>query len=58
MSSIETGADETDSGFDLMGLLGTEFFFKGLPNLGFSFEAGVTLTSRGSGVSFQTTAGS
>ena len=58
ISSIEIGASETETGFDLMGFLGTEFFFMGLPNLGFTFESGVTLTSRGSGVSFQTTSGS
>lgn len=58
LSSVETGQDKTDSGFDLMGFLGSEFFFKGLPNIGFTFETGVTLTSRGSGVSFQTMGGS
>ena len=58
LSSQETSPSETDTGFDLMGFLGSEFFFMGLPNLGFTFESGVTLTSRGSGVSFQTTSGS
>jgi hypothetical protein len=58
ISSIETSASNTDTGFDLMGFLGTEFFFLGLQNLGFTFESGVTLTSRGSGVSFKTNSGS
>jgi len=58
LSSEETGPDTTDTGFDLMAFLGSEFFFMGLPNLGFTFEAGVTLTNRGSGISFQTTSGS
>lgn len=31
------------SGFELEGLVGGEFFFAGLPNLGFQFETGVAL---------------
>ena len=57
LSSVESGPDNTDTGFDLLGFMGSEFFFMGLPNLGFTFETGVTLTSRGDGVSFQTTSG-
>jgi len=37
--------DETDSGFELSGFVGGEFFFSGLESLGFSFEAGVGITS-------------
>lgn len=44
----------TDSGFDLSGFFGTEFFFSGLENLGFNFEAGVGVTSVSSEVRFRT----
>lgn len=51
----ETGTDtETDSGFELLGVLGCEFFFAGLENLGFSFETGAGVTSISSGVRFRT----
>lgn len=39
-----TGSDK-ESGFELDVLFGAEFFFTGLESLGFSFEAGVGLTS-------------
>ncbi len=45
---------KTDSGFDLAGLLGVEFFFSGLENLGFNFETGVGVTSVSSEVRFRT----
>lgn len=51
--SVETDG-KTDSGFDLNGFFGTEFFFAGLDNLGFSFEAGVGITSISSEVRFRT----
>jgi hypothetical protein len=44
----------TSSGFELSGFIGTEFFFTGLENLGFSFEAGVGVTSVSSQVRFRT----
>lgn len=44
----------TDSGFDLSGFLGSEFYFAGLDNLGFNFEAGVGVTSVSSEVRFRT----
>ncbi len=44
----------TDSGFDLSGFFGTEFFFSGLENLGWNFEAGVGVTSVSSEVRFRT----
>lgn len=44
----------TDSGFDLSGFVGAEFFFTGLENLGFSFEAGVGVTSVSDSVRFRT----
>jgi len=43
-----------ESGFELMGFGGAEFFFAGLENLGFSFEAGTAITSISSGVRFRT----
>lgn len=51
--SVET-AGSNQSGFELLGFGGTEFFFSGLENLGFSFEAGVAVTSLSSSVRFRT----
>jgi len=45
---------KTNSGFDLSGVVGVEFFFPGLENLGFSMEAGVGVTSVSSEVRFRT----
>ena len=45
---------ETRSGFELGGFLGAEFFFTGLENLGFSFEAGVGIRSDSDGARFRT----
>ena len=44
------------SGFSLAGLIGAEFFFQGLENLGFSFEGGFGITSISSQVRFRTIA--
>lgn len=52
LSQETTG--RTDSGFELMGFGGSEFFLPGLENLGFSFEAGVAVTSLSNGVRFRT----
>lgn len=46
--------NENDSGFDLSGFVGAEFFMPGLENLGFSFEAGVGVTSIDNEVRFRT----
>lgn len=43
-----------ESGFELMGFAGAEFFLMGLDSLGVSFEAGVGITSVSSGVTFRT----
>lgn len=43
-----------DSGFDLTGFAGGEFFLTGLDSLGFSFEAGVGVASISSEVRFRT----
>lgn len=51
--SKETGG-VNNSGFELSGFGGAEFFFSGLENLGFSFEAGVGVTSVSSQVRFRT----
>jgi hypothetical protein len=47
-------AGSNESGFELMGLGGAEFFLPGLENLGFCFEAGTAITSVSSGVRFRT----
>ena len=48
------GGTDNDSGFDLAGFAGAEFFMPGLESLGFSFEAGVGVTSISSEVRFRT----
>src|SRR5690606_38223343 len=47
-------SSDTDSGFELIGYFGGEFFLPGLDSLGFSFEAGVGVTSISSDVRFRT----
>jgi hypothetical protein len=49
-----TNKYETESGFEMAGFFGGEFFFAGLENLGFTFEAGVSVTSIDSEVRFRT----
>ncbi len=51
--SVENNG-KNDSGFELLGFGGTEFFFSGIENLGFSFEVGVGVTSLSSNVRFRT----
>ena len=51
--SVET-AGQNSSGFELLGFGGAEFFLAGLENLGFSFEAGVGVTSLSNSVRFRT----
>lgn len=51
--SYQTGGS-TNSGFDVAGIIGAEFFLPGLENLGLSFEAGVGVTSISSEVRFRT----
>lgn len=51
--SVET-AGVNQSGFELMGFLGGEFFFAGLDSLGFTFEAGVGVRSDSDGSRFRT----
>ena len=46
--------NQNDSGFDLSGFVGAEFFLPGLENLGFSFETGVGVTSMDNEVRFRT----
>ncbi len=53
--STETAGDN-DSGFELTGFAGAEFFFAGLDNLSFSFEAGIGIVSISSEVRFRTIA--
>jgi hypothetical protein len=47
-------AGQNQSGFELSGFLGGEFFFSGLDNLGFTFEAGVGIRSDSVGTRFRT----
>lgn len=47
-------AGKNNSGFDLSGFVGCEFFLPGLENLGLSFETGVGVTSIDSQVRFRT----
>ncbi len=42
------------SGFELMGYAGVEFFLPGLDSIGWSFEAGTAITSISSGTRFRT----
>ncbi len=46
--------DDNESGFELSGFVGGEFFIPGLDSLGFSFEAGVGVVSLSDGVEFRT----
>jgi len=45
-----------NSGFELSGFVGAEFFLSGLESLGISFEAGIGISSVSSGVTFRTIA--
>lgn len=45
---------ETQSGFELNGFFGGEFFFSGLDSLAFRFEAGLGILSVDDGVTFRT----
>lgn len=56
--SFENAAGKNQSGFELNGFVGAEFFFAGLESLGFSFEAGVGVASISSDVRFRTIADS
>lgn len=47
-------AGANSSGFSIDGVAGAEFFLPGLENLGFSFEAGVGITSISSETRFRT----
>ncbi len=54
ISNKTTATNTNESGFELLGFAGGEFFFTGLDSLGFSFEAGVGVVSVSSGVTFRT----
>jgi hypothetical protein len=45
---------DNDSGFDLSGFVGAEFFLPGLENLSMNFEAGVGVTSISDQIRFRT----
>lgn len=53
--SVANGGDgKNDSGFELMGFVGAEFFLPGLESLALSFEAGVGVVSIRSDSEFRT----
>jgi hypothetical protein len=52
--SQQVAGSNNSSGFALAGVFGAEFFLPGLESLGFSFEAGVGVTSVQSEVRFRT----
>ncbi|MGA1795282.1 MAG: hypothetical protein ACMUIL_05405 [bacterium] len=41
IASIDPDTGDSDTAFSLSGILGVEYFFSGLPNLGFSTELGL-----------------
>ncbi len=43
--NYETAATGKQNGFEVLLVLGTEYFFTGLENVGFSFEGGIGLSS-------------
>ena len=54
MSPASGSAGSTNSGFELNGFFGCEFFLPGLDSLGINFQAGIGVTSLSSGVRFRT----
>ena len=52
--STETSANNNESGFELNGFAGVEFFLAGLDSLGFSVETGVGISSIESETRFRT----
>ena len=50
----KTRPTDNESGFELNTYIGGEFFFPGLSSLGFSFEAGLGITSISSQVRLRT----
>ena len=54
ISPTSGGAGTTNSGFELTGFFGAEFFIPGLESLGINFQAGIGVTSLSSGVRFRT----
>ena len=41
IANIDWDQGDSDTAFSLSGILGVEYFFSGLPNLGFSTELGI-----------------
>ncbi len=52
--STQTAGSSTQSGFELAAFVGCQFFFTGLPNLGFNFDAGMGVDSISSQVRVRT----
>lgn len=45
LANFENPIDGKQSGFEILGVFGVEFFFQGLENIGFTFEAGFGVAS-------------
>jgi hypothetical protein len=54
ISPTSGGTGNTNSGFELSGFFGTEFFIPGIDSIGINFQAGIGVTSLSSGVRFRT----
>jgi hypothetical protein len=54
ISPTSGGTGNTNSGFELNGFFGAEFFLPGIDSIGFNFQAGIGVTSLSSGVRFRT----
>lgn len=48
------GSGTTNSGFELSGFCGVEFFIPGIESIGINFQAGIGIASLSSGVRFRT----
>ncbi len=56
MSRVDPDQGDSDTGWWLSGGVGLEYFFSGLPNLGFSAELGLVFSDYGDNSSFNTSA--
>ncbi len=54
MAPSSGSAGTTNSGFELAGFCGAEFFIPGMDSIGFNFTAGIGITSTSAGVRFRT----
>jgi len=54
ISPTAGGSGTTNSGFEMSGFFGAEFFIPGIDSLGINFQAGIGVTSLSTGVRFRT----